>query len=119
VKEIINGVTYKIVDNIDCRYREEDGRVYAYWPNDDTEYLMYDFSREVGEAFEVMSIQGTWCKYIQDQYIEQMEVSGKSIQFIVGEDRIVLEIQAFGSYIETWVEGIWKYHWIFSKRPWT
>ncbi len=105
-EEIINGITYKIVDNIDCRYREEDGKVYAYWPDNDTEYLMYDFSLEVGETFDFMQIQLTWCKYISDQYINEMTVSSKSTQFIAGEDRIVLELEYFGDYIETWFEGI-------------
>jgi len=105
-EEIINGLTYKIVENIDCRYREDNGRVYAYWPENDTEYLMYDFTREVGETFEVLSIQDTWCRYIDDQYIEEMSVMNKSTEFIAGEDRIVLELEALGEYIESWIEGI-------------
>jgi len=105
-EETINGVVYKIVNNVDCRYREENGKVYAYWQIDDTEYLMYDFTLEVGDIFDFLAIQFTWCKYILDAYIPEMTVSSRTTQFIAGEDRIVLELEENGTYVESWIEGI-------------
>ena len=108
-EEVINGITYKVVENVECRYREVDGKVYAYQESDGLEYLLYDFTLEIGDFVDLSANNENYdCRYIQDSFLQNgdVSVSDKSIQFIAGEDRIVIELQAFGTYLEFWIEGI-------------
>lgn len=104
-EEIINNVTYKVISGAYCRFREEDEKIYAYEPDDGMEYLIYDFTVQVGDVVD-LSYAGNDCRLIGDIYIEEMTVVARTTQFIAGENRTVIEFEAFGDPIETWIVGI-------------
>ncbi len=104
-EEIINDITYYNIDGGYCKFREENGKVYGYEPGDGQEYLIYDFSLEIGEVVD-LTYNGNDCRLIHDTYVESMTVVNKSIQFIAGQDRRVLEFEDSGISIDTWIEGV-------------
>lgn len=109
---IINDKTYKTVTNdhiseINCLVREENGIVFRYDETINDEFVMYDFTLEVGDTFTFFQ-QEMYCSiygYIPSAAIT-VEVINTSIQFIAGENRKVIEFGDFFQDEETWIEGI-------------
>ena len=111
---IINSETYKSVyiDGVQgsCLVREENGIVYRYDLDTAQEYIMYDFTLEVGNVFIIPSVMyNSYCA-ANDFYngFDEFTVIDKTTMFIAGEDRIVITfdyISEQGIQCQ-WIEGI-------------
>lgn len=112
--EIINGkVYYRLIvdENERCLLREEDGFVYKYDESNNIDRLLFDFTLEVGDIFNLNGSaydEGAPCIPTAAPRDGIMEVVEISTQFIAGADRKVIifnEPLPPSTYI-TWIEGI-------------
>lgn len=79
--------------------REDDKKVYFF--KDDEEYIIYDFSLEVGETFLYYSFFSNQVVELQVESIETILVNGENrnkINFIINDE--------FSGWVKSWVEGI-------------
>ena len=111
---VINNQSYKSV-YIDgelgsCLVREENGIVYRYDTDTSQEYIMYDFTLEVGDTFEFPDVMyNSFCGYLEfyNGPLDMM-VTERTTEFIAGQDRVVITFD----YISErniqcqWIEGI-------------
>ncbi|HAT65628.1 MAG TPA: hypothetical protein DCS66_13695, partial [Flavobacteriaceae bacterium] len=99
----INGKTYYDISLMYCRFREEDGKVYSQQDGISDELVIIDFTLEVGDTY-TFDLEGIWnpCYATSDPYLEEMTVVSKTIEFIAGMNRIVIEFDEG----ELWIEGI-------------
>jgi hypothetical protein len=110
----INGITYQVIEGADfpCYYREENGLVYKYSEWNDTEYVIYDFTLELGEFFTVPTIivEDDLCPFGFTNLglmTTPWEVVNVYTDFIAGTDRKVIEFDSDGTSIpEIWIEGV-------------
>lgn len=109
-EEIINGTTYTNVlyqgGPSRITVREENGIVYVYSFSTNSEAVFYDFNLEIGDFFTYPTEE----YYILggSNIIPTVEVVNKSIQFIAGQNRLVIELEEVGTGIpvEEWIEGL-------------
>ena len=111
---MINGIEYKIVssdEGIDCFMREENGLVYKYNDWADDEYVIYDFTLEIGDTWVYSEWYETLCSIGFDLVLSgaEFEVTNVTQEFIAGENRKVIELTyepLNPQLIEYWYEGI-------------
>lgn len=119
---IINDLTYKklyfhnfleeftpdsLVYIAAMREDETNEKVYFIWKGYEEEFLLYDFSLEVGNEFVVLSpmfwIVGPEFQY--DMWERTVEVSDVFYQNIAGKDRKTIKVGPFYNH-EYWIEGL-------------
>ena len=102
---IINGETYKEIIGESCHFREADMIVYGYDINQNAEFVLYDFTLEIGDVVDFINNYHD-CRLTTDPFAPEMTLVSKTTQFIAGMDRTVLEFEYFGTWVDTWIEGI-------------
>ncbi|MEX0998331.1 MAG: T9SS type A sorting domain-containing protein [Flavobacteriaceae bacterium] len=108
---VVNGQTYFRVNNnsgeTGCLVREENGIVYRLGPNDQ-EHIMYDFTLEVNDTFELPDIlMDSYCSIYGWYIFEQtLVVVDTYTQNIAGANRKIIEFEEYDNGIEYWIEGI-------------
>jgi hypothetical protein len=119
-EEVINGETYKILFTagiqLECRFREENGILYAYNPNTGLDEPRLDFTLEVGDTFEVASLANgggdEFCFEGYTNLYDYLEVVEVDSQFIAGDVRKILTMSSMTSngnpigFEQYWIEGI-------------
>ena len=116
-----NGKTYQIMyeasDEIVrevALLREENGRVYIYHADTNTEKILYDFTLNEGDTFELQSEGGLQCKVTK---VGQLEVNGETLKTITFEYSFMSERmkEMYGDQgteeeawtpTWTWIEGV-------------
>jgi len=107
----VNGQTYFRVNNnsgaTDCLVREENGIVYRLGPNNQ-EYVMYDFTLEINDTFELPDIlMDSYCSIYGWYIFEQtLVVVDTYTQNIAGANRKIIEFEELENGVEYWIEGI-------------
>lgn len=94
-----NNIVYKVIyinGFVNSYLREDSGIVYQYFPQEDEEYILLDFTLEVGETY-------TFPPYYQSNDVEDMTVAAIFTEEIAGEMRKVIY---FDFPEEVWFEGI-------------
>lgn len=101
-----NGVVYRqlTIDGVNAALymREENDEIYQYFQNTDEEFLIMDFTLEVGDIFTLPPPYQT--DLVEDMYLYEI-----TTEEIAGEMRKVLYFdycQGCGTVLEIWVEGI-------------
>jgi hypothetical protein len=108
----INGETYHRMFNNDgesCYVREENEKIYLFNDLNNSEFILYDFTLNVGNTFSLPHEDLYTCTYGYGSYrFQNATVTNVSTQFIAGANRKVIEFDftapLFGQ--EIWIEGI-------------
>ena len=111
---IINNMSYKSVyiDGIQgsCLVREADGIVYRYDIDASQEYIIYDFTLNIGDTFIIPQVMyESFCGAIEIYNgWDELTVTDKTTEFIAGENRLVISFDYLSEFnIQCkWIEGI-------------
>ena len=112
-EEIINGKTYKVLNNETCLLREENGVVYVL--NEDlSENVFLDFTLQIGDSFFLQDLEDNCLNGADTSMIDEFRITAIETQFILGQDRKVLYMDYYEDGIqfdmfgeeEIWIEGI-------------
>ncbi|MBT8275076.1 MAG: T9SS type A sorting domain-containing protein [Bacteroidia bacterium] len=111
---IINNMSYKSVyiDGVEgsCLVREDGGIVYRYDMDTSQEYIIYDFTLDVGDTFIIPQVMyNSFCASIEFYNgWDEMTVTDRTTEFIAGVNRVVVSfdyVSEFGIDCK-WIEGI-------------
>ena len=126
---IIRNQTYKkIIDvasqAVEMALREEDKKVYCCYPNRDTEILLYDFGKNVGDLISKEVKDGdTWIQrvisvdivMVEDNAFRCMTVHEYCIPQGMSEEEYL--IRNYGYSTGFWIEGIGSFSYLDSPIP--
>lgn len=116
---LINGIEYRqtlVSENVSCLLREDNGFVYKYSESLQEEYLLFDFTMEEGDVFNVTESAYGGFPYFSScvspdllswVYESELHVANVDYVDIAGQIRKVIsfeEFSAVGYYY--WIEGI-------------
>ncbi|MCB0457229.1 MAG: T9SS type A sorting domain-containing protein [Flavobacteriaceae bacterium] len=98
---IINGKTYSIISNVQCPLREEGGKVYGLPEGGNEEIVLMDFTLQTDDIF-IYPVDYGPCFANWTMLNPNLTVINRTVEFIAGMDRIVIELDNG----ESWVEGV-------------
>ena len=103
---------YRIIVNDDpsCLLREADGKIYLYSESSNSESILFDFTLDVGDTFDVFNSAYNsygYCSVNAVQGFENLTVQSVNYQEIAGQQRKVITFHQSGYYGNfQWIEGI-------------
>lgn len=115
---LINGIEYTQVlsnDTETCLFREENGIVYRYNENNGEDYIVFDFTLEMGDIFPIFeSVYSsnplfsscTDSFLLSTVWVESLTVASVDFIEVAGETRKIISFEENGFLQYAWIEGI-------------